>query len=270
MRLETRPAADSLASVLSLPIASTPSTWTKRKGTIAQMASPSTAVVDPTQPSPSALQRGYSATSAMDLPPNSHQSQPYSSSFNSNSNDLAYTSSLPYDDRTTQANTVANAGPGSNPYAQHLQPPASHNNSLAVPPQQQQQGRFTEEWDASQRGSSIIDGHHGANMQRSTSAHSFNAGDDNQLPIRGNTLKKKNSVRRTGSLKRSSSRRSMRAGSVKSLALQSSSDPDEAHSAFHCPVPTSGNPADVLSDRFQCTFCSIRYPLTVGKVACSC
>jgi hypothetical protein len=43
----------------------------------------------------------------------------------------------------------------------------------------------------------------------------------------------------------------MGAGSVKSLALQSTLGPEEAHSAFHCPVPTSGNPNDALSNRFQ-------------------
>jgi len=118
-------------------------------------------------------------------------------------------------------------------------------------------GRFTEEWDASQRGSSIIDGptsrriNNVAAMERTNSVRSFSAGDDQQLPIRNNTLKKKNSMRRTSSLRRSSSRRSNRAGSVRSLALHSASDPDDASSAFYCPVPTSGNPTDILANRFQ-------------------
>lgn len=123
-------------------------------------------------------------------------------------------------------------------------------------------GRFREEWDASQRGSSILDGHqnerpliasdHPADtMQRSESVRSYAAGDDQTLPYRGNTLKKKSSMRGTGSIRRSSSRRSTRAGSVKSLALQSASDPDEGHSAFYCPVPTSGNPTEILANRFQ-------------------
>lgn len=123
------------------------------------------------------------------------------------------------------------------------------NNSL--PGTQQHQGRFIEEWDNSQRGSSIIDGNH-SSMQRSASIHSYNPGDDQNLPSRHNTLKKKSSLRRGNSLRPSSSRRSMRAGSVKSLALQSATDPDEARSAFHCPVPTSGNPTEGLSNRFQC------------------
>ncbi|KAK2612122.1 phosphatidylinositol 4,5-bisphosphate-binding protein [Conoideocrella luteorostrata] len=115
-------------------------------------------------------------------------------------------------------------------------------------------GRFTEEWDASQRGSSIIDESYRSNvaaMQRSNSVHSYAAGDDDQLPVRNNTLRKKSSVGRASSLRRSSSRRSNRAGSVRSLALHSASDPDDAHSAFYCPVPTSGTPTDVLGNRFQ-------------------
>lgn len=50
---------------------------------------------------------------------------------------------------------------------------------------------------------------------------------------------------------RSSSRRSMTAGSVRSLALQSNPDEDEMHSAFYCPVPTTGNPTEALATRFQ-------------------
>ncbi|KAL2752198.1 hypothetical protein ACRALDRAFT_2044999 [Sodiomyces alcalophilus JCM 7366] len=111
-------------------------------------------------------------------------------------------------------------------------------------------GHFTEEWDASQRGASIIDGH-SANMQRPSSYHASQDDEYISLPSRGNTLKKKGSMRRNASLGRSGSRRSMKAGSVRSLALQSASDPDEANSAFHCPVPTVGNPTDVLANRFN-------------------
>ena len=77
-------------------------------------------------------------------------------------------------------------------------------------------GKFTEEWDASQRGSSILNGplpqtrRNNANMssiQRSNSFSGSTAG-DGQVPSRGNTLKKKPSLRRSGSLKRSGSRRS--------------------------------------------------------------
>lgn len=43
----------------------------------------------------------------------------------------------------------------------------------------------------------------------------------------------------------------MKAGSVRSLALQSTTDQDEMHSAFYCPVPTSANPTEALANRFQ-------------------
>ncbi|KAH8661363.1 hypothetical protein BGZ60DRAFT_381241 [Tricladium varicosporioides] len=109
---------------------------------------------------------------------------------------------------------------------------------------QQSSGRFNEEWDASQRGSSIADGL----MQRSNSIMSQG---ETLTPSRGGTLKKKASLRRQGSLKRSSSRRSSRAGSVRSLALQPGGEVDEAHSAFYSPVPTSGNPTEILATRFQ-------------------
>ena len=145
----------------------------------------------------------------------------------------------PRDDRDpTLSNTMANT------YQSHF---AAEGAQLTSPPAP---GKFTEEWDASQRGSSIIDGPPTArNMQRSNSFVS--ATGDDLVPSRGNTLKKKPSLRRGNSLKRSGSRRSMKAGSVRSLALNSASDPDVAHSVFHCPVPTSGNPTEALATRFQ-------------------
>jgi hypothetical protein len=109
---------------------------------------------------------------------------------------------------------------------------------------QQHYGRFNEEWDASRRGSSILDG----TLQRSNSAMSQG---ETLAPSRGGTLKKKASLKRSSSLRRSSSRRSSRAGSVRSLALQPSGDSDELHSAFYSPVPTSGNPTEILANRFQ-------------------
>ncbi|KAI0389343.1 hypothetical protein F5Y17DRAFT_469768 [Xylariaceae sp. FL0594] len=169
----------------------------------------------------------------------------------------------------TLSNTLANT---------HIAPPvASHN---LYPPSRQP--RFNEEWDASVRGSSVIDGYHhhpprqssqspnvpavqrassvssrsdanaNANTNANTNANSGDGASARGISLsRGNTLKKKNSLRRSASLKRSGSRRSMKAGSVRSLALQSSHEPDEMHSAFYCPVPTSGTPTDVLAQRFQ-------------------
>ncbi len=99
-------------------------------------------------------------------------------------------------------------------------------------------GRFHEDWDASQRGSSITDGdktHH-------SHTPSMMAPVDQTLPRRSATLKKKASLR-------SGSRRSSRAGSVRSLALQPEPT-DEMHSAFYSPIPTSGNPTEHLANRF--------------------
>jgi hypothetical protein len=75
-----------------------------------------------------------------------------------------------------------------------------------------------------------------------------------QTPSRGGTLKKKSSVKRTSSLMRTSSRRSSRAGSVRSLTLgekEKYGQSDEMNSVFYCPVPTSGNPTELLANRFQ-------------------
>lgn len=80
------------------------------------------------------------------------------------------------------------------------------------------------------------------NMHRS---HSVVSQGDTLIPSRGGTLRKK------ASLKRSSSRRSSRAGSVRSLAVHPQGDIDELHSPFYSPVPTSGNPTEILANRFQ-------------------
>ncbi|KAJ4388023.1 phosphatidylinositol 4,5-bisphosphate-binding protein [Gnomoniopsis smithogilvyi] len=144
---------------------------------------------------------------------------------------------------------------------------ANSNHLYAPTPARNAQGKFTEEWDASQRGSSIIDSplpRHVQNQNNMSSIHRSNSfsgsttgrgGDmDGASSIqvsRSNTLKKKSSLRRNGSLGRSGSRRSMKAGSVRSLALQSNADEDEMHSAFYCPVPTKGNPTEALANRFQ-------------------
>jgi len=104
--------------------------------------------------------------------------------------------------------------------------------------------RFTEDWDASVRGESIMDG--SAQQSDSAMLHA-----EPQVPSRGGTLKKKASLKRGSSLRRSGSRRSSKAGSVRSLAFQTSGDEDEMHSAFYSPVPTTGNPTEILANRFQ-------------------
>lgn len=167
------------------------------------------------------------------------------------------------------------------PYQQHHNQPPLHDsygqtefntlansNHLRAPAPSRPTGKFTEEWDASQRGSSIIDSplprpvqndnnmssiHRSNSFSGSTSGRGGDMDGASSIQVsRSNTLKKKSSLRRSGSLGRSSSRRSMKAGSVRSLALQSNADDDEMHSAFYCPVPTTGNPTEALANRFQC------------------
>ena len=78
-----------------------------------------------------------------------------------------------------------------------------------------------------------------------------------QTPARGGTLKKKGSIKRTGSLMRTNSRRSSRAGSVRSLALgekEKYHQNEETNSIFYTPIPTSGNPTELLATRFQCSY----------------
>ncbi|KAL8341284.1 hypothetical protein RB598_003293 [Gaeumannomyces tritici] len=155
------------------------------------------------------------------------------------------------DDELTSLNTRSNAlSPYHQPETDLAHAPSTSTHRPA---------KFTEEWDASRRGSSIVDGPGPSSsaMQRansyagSTAASRAEADHAATTLSRGNTLKKKASLRRSGSLKRSGSRRSMKAGSVRSLALQSSLDEDEMLSPFYCPVSTTGNPTEVLANRFQ-------------------
>lgn len=71
-------------------------------------------------------------------------------------------------------------------------------------------------------------------------------------PSRGGTLRKKSSVKRVASLNRSASRKSL-AGSVKNLALADGENYDgpDIYSALFTPVPTRGNPTEILANRFQ-------------------
>ena len=130
-------------------------------------------------------------------------------------------------------------------YAQGV-PTAS--SPLSSVDQQTSRGRFNEEFDASHQGSSMPDGN--SSRQRSDSGMSQS---QTLTPSRGGTLKKKNSLKRSGSLRRSGSRRSIAAGSVKSLALgdHEKYEGGNMYSAFFTPVPTKGNPTEILSNRFQ-------------------
>lgn len=108
-------------------------------------------------------------------------------------------------------------------------------------------GKFTEDFDASQRGSSLIDGD---GLHRSASrASTLN---QSGSVSRSGTLKKKNSLSRKSSLKRSGSRRSLHAGSIKGVAISDDVESLEGHnSVFYTPIPTTGTPTEILANRFQ-------------------
>ena len=101
-----------------------------------------------------------------------------------------------------------------------------------------------------QRGYQLVDNGVDGDMRRTNSTLSQS---HTLTPSRGGTLKKKQSVSRKGSLKRASSRRSSAAGSVRSVAFTNdgAADGGEMNSAFYTPVPTSGNPTEILANRFQ-------------------
>lgn len=124
---------------------------------------------------------------------------------------------------------------------------------LSQSAQQNQSAKFTEEFDAGQQQSSIAGGDVGDprhNESVTSQSHTL-------TPSRGGTLKKKQSLSRKGSVKRTGSKKSSRPGSVKSLGLGDQEDytggyGNEMNSAFFTPVPTSGNPTEILANRFQC------------------
>jgi len=72
---------------------------------------------------------------------------------------------------------------------------------------------------------------------------------------KSNTLKKKSIVggglSRKSSLKRSSSRRSIHAGSIKGVAIADEANGPDEDSVFHTPIPTTGTPTELLANRFQ-------------------
>lgn len=106
--------------------------------------------------------------------------------------------------------------------------------------------RFREEPGTVSRPSSVaVDGP--AGIQRPTSQMSR---------VRSSTPSRSGTLRKKGSLRRNGSRRSLRAGSVRSLSLGDREKyhvdgTDDVNSAFTVPIPTDGNPTEVLANRFQ-------------------
>lgn len=109
--------------------------------------------------------------------------------------------------------------------------------------------RFKEEFETASRHS--LDGP--TSVQRSASQMSHVR---SPTPSRSGTLRKKASLSKKGSLRRNGSRRSLRAGSVRSLSLGDREKyhvdgSEDVNSAFAAPIPTDGNPTEVLANRFQ-------------------
>ncbi|GAB7352181.1 hypothetical protein MBLNU459_g2660t3 [Dothideomycetes sp. NU459] len=90
-----------------------------------------------------------------------------------------------------------------------------------------------------------------AGRNRATSDASTAVFRDGALPSRGGTLKKKASVSRKSSLKRSGSRKSLAAGSIKGVGFANTLDGGDYNSALFTPIPTTGSPTEILADRFQ-------------------
>lgn len=88
--------------------------------------------------------------------------------------------------------------------------------------------------------------HDDAGLQRTTSNRSTGG----TIVGRSNTLRKQKSLSRKTSLKKSASRKSLTAGSIKGVH---DDRPDDYNSVFYTPVPTTGAPTDVLANRFQGT-----------------
>ncbi|KAF3490499.1 PH domain-containing protein [Arthroderma uncinatum] len=160
----------------------------------------------------------------------------------------------------TQLNTDYNSLAGSRPASYIANPSigASDFQVRGMPdasPLHQQaahQSRFHEAFSVSQRGSTMD----GSSLRDQPRTDSPASGSNTlALPSRSATLKKKPSLSKKASLRRGGSRKSSRAGSVRSMHLGEKEKygvaQDEANSAFYVPIPTTGNPTEVLTARFQ-------------------
>jgi hypothetical protein len=113
-------------------------------------------------------------------------------------------------------------------------------------------GRFEENFDARTRGESVLGDNDGPRDLPERSASRASTLNQGAAPSRSGTLKKKNSVKRASSLRRSGSRKSLHAGSIRGVALDDDEPSATRHnSVFYTPVPTSGSPTDILANRFQ-------------------
>lgn len=118
---------------------------------------------------------------------------------------------------------------------------------------QTQPTKLNDDFEPTQQGLSAFSDDTDANLRR---ANSTNSQSHTLIPSRGGTLKKKRSLSRKGSLKRSGSRKNSLPGGAENLGLDGQQELNGEHaremnSVFITPVPTSGNPTEILANRFQ-------------------
>jgi hypothetical protein len=150
-------------------------------------------------------------------------------------------------------------GPGGNTDAQDLSTTPGHpieSSPLAQSVQRTNSGLGRHDtFDDDDRGSTVQQ-LEGAGLHRTASSASApgQGGVGATTPSRSNTLKKKGSsgaLNRRSSLKRSNSRRSVHAGSIKGVSMADDAKKGDENSVFYTPVPTTGAPTDILANRFQ-------------------
>jgi len=89
-----------------------------------------------------------------------------------------------------------------------------------------------------------------SSLERSPSSASTTAVGDAAVS-RSNTLKKRQSVNGKGSVRRSASRKSQRAGSIRGATPHEKPLDPEYQSVFHTPIPTQSSPTEILANRFN-------------------
>ncbi|KAJ9314865.1 hypothetical protein DTO271D3_4865 [Paecilomyces variotii] len=166
--------------------------------------------------------------------------------------------SVPHPTDPTQLSKGYGVGSGSRPASYVASSDYNAAHGALEPSHLAHPTRFHEELDNNnddynQRNSTVMDGSSAGGLHRSDS-HSSHA--QSVSLSRGGTLRKKGSLSKRASLRRSGSRKSLRAGSVRSLHLGDKEKygvdgADNMNSPFFVPIPTNGSPTDVLANRFQ-------------------
>jgi hypothetical protein len=154
----------------------------------------------------------------------------------------AYNSIPPPNSAHTSRGYGASSGADFAPTAGNAIPTSPLAQSFQQNPNTFSSNRY-EDMDDDERGSSLQQ-LEGAGLQRTASMTSRSGG-----PSRSNTLKKQKSLTRKSSLKRSGSRKSLLAGSIKGVS--SDERVQDYNNVFYTPVPTTGAPTEILANRFQ-------------------